>query len=162
MQVGAIAGGLLAALALALVVASITDIRRRQIDNKLNGAIALAAPLYWWAAGLGWPAIGWQLGASAATLLFFGLMFARGYMGGGDVKLLAALALWIRPDRFLNLLVAMALAGGVLTLAMLIRHRLGARTEKLEVPYGIAISAAGLWILAIAYLPLLRAGAALG
>jgi prepilin peptidase CpaA len=44
--------GLLIALAIALVVAAFTDIRRRQIDNWLNGAIALGAPLFWWASGL--------------------------------------------------------------------------------------------------------------
>ncbi|MBS1239980.1 MAG: peptidase [Proteobacteria bacterium] len=40
---------LLAALAIALLVAAFTDIRSRQIANWLNGAIALGAPLFWWA-----------------------------------------------------------------------------------------------------------------
>ena len=44
--------GLLITLAIALVVAAFTDIRRRQIDNWLTGAIALGAPLLWWASGL--------------------------------------------------------------------------------------------------------------
>jgi prepilin peptidase CpaA len=53
---------LLAALAIALVVAAVTDIRRRQIDNWLNAAIALTAPLYWWASDLGlWPGVAWQV-----------------------------------------------------------------------------------------------------
>ncbi|MFN5820871.1 MAG: peptidase, partial [Novosphingobium sp.] len=52
---------LLGALAIALVVAAFTDIRRRQIDNWLNAAIALGAPLYWWASGLSlWPGVAWQ------------------------------------------------------------------------------------------------------
>ena len=42
--------GLLAALAIALLVAAFTDWRRRQIDNKLTAAIALTAPLFWLAA----------------------------------------------------------------------------------------------------------------
>lgn len=47
---------LLVTLAIALMIAAITDIRRRQIDNWLNAAIALAATLYWWASGLNlWP-----------------------------------------------------------------------------------------------------------
>jgi len=37
--------GLVVALAIALLVAAVTDWRRRQIDNWLNAAIALAAPL---------------------------------------------------------------------------------------------------------------------
>ena len=40
--------GLLIALAIALVFAAGTDIHRRQIDNWLNIAIALGAPLFWW------------------------------------------------------------------------------------------------------------------
>lgn len=54
---------LLAGLAIALVTAAVTDLRRREIDNWLNAAIALTAPLYWWASGLSktsaptnWPA----------------------------------------------------------------------------------------------------------
>ena len=41
--------GLLIALAIALVVAAFTDLRRRQIDNWLNAGIALVAPAFWWA-----------------------------------------------------------------------------------------------------------------
>jgi prepilin peptidase CpaA len=44
--------GLVGALAIALTIAAITDIRRRQIDNWLNAAIAHGAPLFWWASGL--------------------------------------------------------------------------------------------------------------
>ncbi len=43
---------LLALLAIALLVAAFTDIRSRQIANWLNGAVALGAPLFWWASGL--------------------------------------------------------------------------------------------------------------
>ena len=40
-------------------------------------------------------------------------------MGGGDVKLAAALALWFSPASTLKFLVIMSIAGGVLTLAVL-------------------------------------------
>ena len=53
--------GLLVTLAIALLMAAFTDLRRRQIDNWLNAGIALAAPLYWWASGLSlWPGVGIQ------------------------------------------------------------------------------------------------------
>jgi prepilin peptidase CpaA len=111
--------GLLCALAIALVVAAFTDIRRRQIDNWLTAAIALAAPLYWWAAGIDlWPGVGIQLGIALATLVVLAGFFALGWMGGGDVKLLVAIALWIEPSLFLQLLIIMALVGGVLTLVV--------------------------------------------
>ncbi len=46
------------------------------------------------------------------------MLFAVRAMGGGDVKLLTALALWIAPLQFLNLLIVMALVGGVLTMVL--------------------------------------------
>ena len=49
MQVGYLSYGLLAALAIALLIAAFTDLRRRQIDNWLTAAIALGAPLFWFA-----------------------------------------------------------------------------------------------------------------
>ena len=58
MQGTSIIYGLVGALAIALLYAAFTDIRRRKIDNWLNLAIALAAPLFWWASGLSlWPGV---------------------------------------------------------------------------------------------------------
>jgi prepilin peptidase CpaA len=146
--------GLLAALAIALLVAAFTDFRRRTISNWLSGAIALAAPLFWWASGLSlWPDVAWQLGVAAATFAALAGLFALRMMGGGDVKLLTALALWIEPLDFLRLLLVMALAGGVLTLIFGAWHIARRQREKLAVPYGIAIAFAGLWVLHASYWP---------
>lgn len=110
---------LLGALAIALLVAIVTDLRSRTIGNRLNAAIALAAPLFWWASGLAlWPGVAIQLGVAGLTLALCCLFFAMRQMGGGDVKLLTALALWIPPAAFLDLLVVMVMVGWVLTLVM--------------------------------------------
>ena len=152
---------LLGTLAIALLVAAFTDIRRRQIDNWLNGAIAMTAPLYWWVSGLSpWPGVAWQLGMAFVTLVVLAGLFALRAMGGGDVKLLTALALWIEPFWFLRLLVAMALIGGVLTLVMGAWHVARRRREKLAIPYGVAISSAALWVLAIQFVPAFSAATA--
>ena len=154
--------GLLGALAIALVFAAFTDIRRRQIDNWLNGGIALAAPLFWWASGLGYMQIGWQLGVAVASFAVLAVLFALRAMGGGDVKLLTALALWIRPVIFMKLLMIMAIAGGVLTVAFAAWHIARRNRNKIAVPYGIAIALAGLWVLVTDYLPLAQASGSLG
>jgi prepilin peptidase CpaA len=73
-------------------------------------------------------------------------------MGGGDVKLAAALALWFSPVSILKFLVLMSLAGGVLTLAVLAWHRARNREGRPEVPYGVAIAFGGLAILAQRFL----------
>ena len=144
---------LLGGLAIALLVAAFTDIRRRQIDNWLNLAIALTAPLYWWAAGLSWNAIGWQFGSAAIAFVCLATLFALRQMGGGDVKLLTALALWIEPVWFLRLLVIMALLGGALTIGLYLYNRHRKIVGQLKVPYGVAIASAGLWVLAVQNLP---------
>lgn len=157
---------LLGALAIALLMAAFTDLRRRQIDNWLNAGIALAAPLFWWSSGLAlWPDVAWQLGIALITFAICAGLFALRWMGGGDVKLLTALALWIAPAAFLKLVVIMALAGGVLTLLFGMWHIARRQKGRLAIPYGVAISAAGLWILSTEYLPLaanpiMRAGLA--
>jgi prepilin peptidase CpaA len=150
--------GLLVALAIALLVAAATDWRRRQIDNWLNLAIAVGAPVFWWASGLSlWPGVALQVGVGLAAFAVFAGMFALKWMGGGDVKLLTALALWIEPTWFLKLLVMMALVGGLLTLVMGAWHIARHRRDRLAIPYGVAIAVAGLWVVGTHYLPAAQA-----
>jgi prepilin peptidase CpaA len=149
MQEPLIVYGLVGALAIALLIAAFTDVRRRQIDNWLNAAVAAGAPLFWWATGLTlWPGVALQL--LVAVIAFFALagLFALKAMGGGDVKLLTALALWLPALLFLKLLVIMAIAGGVLTIVLSVWHITRRRKDQLKIPYGIAIAGAGLWIIA--------------
>ncbi|HVF83474.1 MAG TPA: prepilin peptidase [Sphingomicrobium sp.] len=140
-------------LALLLVRVVVTDLRSYTISNRLNLAIAALAPLYWWSIGLPvWPDVAMQVGLALTVFALFALLFAAGLMGGGDVKLAAALALWFAPTAMLNLVVIMSLAGGVLTLFVLMRHRRRKPAGRPQVPYGVAI-AAGAWaILAERYL----------
>jgi prepilin peptidase CpaA len=155
--------GLLAMLAIALLVAAVTDLRSRQIGNWLNGGIALAAPLFWWANGLAlWPDVALQLGVALGTFAVLAALFALKAMGGGDVKLLTALALWIEPMLFLKLVIVMALVGGVLTLVFGAWHIMRRQREKIAIPYGVAIAMAGLWVLGTSYLPSAAATGALG
>lgn len=159
---GLITYGLLAALAIALLVAAVTDIQRRQIDNWLNAAIALGAPLFWLATGLSLDDMGWQLAIAAGALAVFAGLFAMGWMGGGDVKLLTALALWLQPYWFAQVLVVMAIAGGVLTVLCVGWNLARRRKDRPAIPYGIAISGAGLWALASQYIPPLQNGGLFG
>jgi prepilin peptidase CpaA len=145
---GAITEILLGILALMLVAAAAWDLRTRTIPNPLNAAIALLAIPFWYALGLHfWPDAAVQVGVAAAVFGLFTIAFAFGAMGGGDVKLVAAVALWLRPGDVLMLLVVMSLAGGLLTLIMLARHRIQRAEHQLEIPYGVAIALAGLWII---------------
>lgn len=145
---------LLGALAIALLCAAFSDLRHRTIANWLNAAIALGAPLFWWASGLAlWPDVALQLAIAAAAFALLAGLFALGAMGGGDVKLLTALALWVPPMLFLQLLIVMALVGGVLTIFFSAWHIARRRRERLAIPYGLAIACGGLWVLGTNYWP---------
>lgn len=109
---------LLAALAIALLVAAFTDIKRREIDNWLNALIALVAPLWWLTMGYTWIDIGFQIGLTVVTFIVTAMLFAMRQMGGGDVKLLTALALWFSPPSFIQVIVMMAVIGGGASVAM--------------------------------------------
>lgn len=146
---GAVAYGLLGGLAIALLVAAFTDLRHRRIGNGLNLAVALAAPAYWWASGLDLTGIAWQLGVAALVFAVSLALFARGSMGGGDVKLLVALALWLTPSHYFQLLFMMAVIGGAMSMFA------GARNLRLDPEERsarlLAVAATGLWLLGSVY-----------
>jgi prepilin peptidase CpaA len=136
---------LLGALAIALIYACIDDWRRRIIENWLTAGIALAAPILWWTNGFTLGGIGIQVAMAVVLFLVFLVFFVLGMMGGGDVKLIASLALWFPLGIMVSLLAVMAILGGALTLGMMVRHKIRKDEAPLEVPYGIAIALAGLW-----------------
>ena len=142
---------LLCLLAGLLLASGIEDARRREIANGKNAAIALLAPLWWWANDLApWPDMAAQLLVAGLAFAVFVGAFAARWMGGGDVKMIGALALWLSPGALLQMLMTMSLIGGGVTLVMLAERRrrpAAAGPEEprpIEVPYGIAIAAAGL------------------
>ena len=141
-------GFLLALLAAILVFAAVVDVRTFTISNRLNLTVAALAPFYWWSVALApWPGVAIQLAAGATVFVLLAGAFYAGMMGGGDVKLAAALTLWFSPATTLKFLVLMSLAGGVLTLAVVGWHRFQRREGRPEIPYGVAIAFGALAIL---------------
>jgi len=106
----------LAALAVGFI-ACITDLRHRRIPNLLTfGAAGLALAFHGSFAGT--PGLltalaGWLVG----TALFLPF-FLLGGMGGGDVKLLAALGAWLGPRDAFWLAIYASLAGGAMAIAV--------------------------------------------
>ncbi|WP_300535890.1 prepilin peptidase [Sphingosinicella sp.] len=117
-----------------------SDVTRRIIPNTVNAAVALLAVPFWLGSGEAlWPLVGWQLLLAVGVFAVFAGIFALGAMGGGDVKLLTALALWLPAIPYLRMLVLMSIIGGVLTLAYLVWHRKRGKAGNPEIPYGCAI-----------------------
>lgn len=137
----------LGGLAIALIVSIYTDIRYRLIFNKITLPIAVAAPLYWYATGGFSPAeIGIHLLTAVLVFILFAIAFRFGAMGGGDVKLFAALALWWPWVDVVRMILFASIIGALVTIIFVMIHKIKQRDGKARIPYGVAISIAGLWI----------------
>ena len=139
-------------LALASALAAVWDVTTRRIPNALTIALILGAVA---ARGV---LFGWTGAAAAAATAFVCLVvgtiaFQRGWLGGGDVKLLAGVAAAFGPDDAPSFLLYTGCCGGLLALAWsLQRHRFGHR-----IPYALAaVAGVSLVILSHSALPALR------
>jgi prepilin peptidase CpaA len=148
-----------AATMILLAAASITDITRYRIPNVIVYAI-VAAFVVGAAFNISWPALGWSALAAIGMFLLGAGLFALGLFGGGDVKLVAAMALWTGVADLPRFLLVMTAAGGLLGLVWMIRRRrqrpamAGEAASSSDapsqpkvpnrMPYGVAIALAGL------------------
>jgi prepilin peptidase CpaA len=133
-----------------LVLAALQDGWRMRISNWVSGAIAVGAFV---AVALDGPIVGlWQNLVLFVGVLALGtVFFTRNWMGGGDVKLFAAGALWCNFSAGWKALMAIALAGGLETILILAARKFDWSERTLErveflrrrggIPYGIAIAA---------------------
>ena len=140
---------LLLALAATLVVAAVIDVRTFTISNRLNAAVAAGAPLYWLSIALNpWPGMAIQLAAGAIVFVLLAGAFYAGMMGGGDVKLAAALALWFSPagdDQISDADVGRRRRAD--TRHFRVASHAQRREGRPEIPYGVAIAFGALAIL---------------
>lgn len=128
-----------AVLAATLVAAAACDLRSRTIPNLLPVLAAVAFVPAAWAVGLSFEAVALHAAAAIIAFALAALLFALGAWGGGDAKLAAAVVLWTGFAAAPRFVAVMAVAGGVLALAVLLLQG-----RRAKVPYGIAIALAGL------------------
>jgi len=143
--------GILIAVAIALCWAAATDLRYRRISNRLSLTIVGLFLVFSvtqllqgesWKSALVWPAV-------SAFLVFVAgaALFAAHLMGGGDVKLLAAIALFAGPALGLSFVLYVTIAGGFVALVTLLHARLkSTNLSEAKVPYGVAIVLGGFWV----------------
>ena len=142
-----LAYALLVGLAIGLIASIYTDIKYRLIFNKITLPIALAAPLYWYATNdLSMSSVGIHLLTAALAFAFFAMWFALGMMGGGDVKLFAVVALWFQWADVIRLVLYASILGAVVTILFLVIHKMRRGPGRAQIPYGVAIALAGLWM----------------
>jgi prepilin peptidase CpaA len=143
---------------LVVVYAAITDFMTMTISNRLSIALIIGFAVLAPFVGMPLATAGWALlGASLVFAIGFAC-FAFGWIGGGDVKFAAAVALWLGWEHLLEYAVLFSLYGGLLTVATLSLSKLleplpilqvgflGKFPEHRRVPYGIALSVAAMQI----------------
>ena len=103
------------------VVGAIFDVRSATVPNWLTGG-ALAAGLVVRAWFSGWHGLETGvLGALFSGAVLFVPFLARG-IGGGDVKLMAAVGAWVGVRHALVLILATAIAGGIVAVGCMVAH----------------------------------------
>jgi prepilin peptidase CpaA len=151
-----VAHGVFALYALLLAAAAVTDVWKFKIPNWVSAALlvlfvptALLLPLE----------VDWlsHVGAGLSVLAVGVVLFVRGWLGAGDVKLMTAVSLWAGFAYLAQFVFIVALAGGALALLLLVLRMLIARLPAVRaasgglvlprvlvvgerVPYGVAIA----------------------
>jgi prepilin peptidase CpaA len=142
-----------------LAFAAASDLLTMTISNKLSLAVAAGFVLLAVLGGMNAHELLLHVGAGAAVLVVAFGLFAMGWIGGGDAKLAAAIALWFGFGDLLQYLAYAALVGGVLTFLIMQFRRwplpaaLGAQGWLLRlhearsgIPYGIALAIGALMV----------------
>ncbi len=143
-----------------LAAAAAFDLATFTIPNLLSLALGLSFLLFGMVIGLAPGDFAFHLLAGLiALVLGFGL-FALGYIGGGDAKLFAAVALWLGLHDLLGYVLAASVLGGVLTFALLALRQvplpgalarrnwiLKLHEKSSGIPYGVALASGALVIL---------------
>lgn len=140
---------------LALAVAAVEDVARLRVSNITVLLIIAAAGVA--AATIGLSFALWENFLVFVPLLAGGtILFARGKVGGGDVKLLAAAGLWTDLESALILVAAVFISGGLLALALLSwrlvprKGNVSALRDRAKgIPYAVAIAVGAFVLVAI-------------
>ena len=150
-------------LGVLLLIGSIWDIAKRRIPNLVTGAVALSGVVVQLVDRGGWAAAS-GIGAAVVSVALLWRPWTAGGLGGGDVKLASAVAIWVGLGGMIRYALAVAAAGGVVALVMYFISRKSIRQDiktnltlaalqqnlptvearsagRPSVPYGLAIAA---------------------
>jgi prepilin peptidase CpaA len=148
------------ALPLLLAAAAGWDLASFTIPNFLTLAFPVVFAIFAVAAGLAPAVIGWHLLAGMIGLVIGFTLFALGYIGGGDAKLFAAVALWLGLNDMLPYALLASLLGGLLSLGLLLLRQcplpdfltrqswiVKLHDPRSGIPYGVALASGAFFLL---------------
>jgi prepilin peptidase CpaA len=152
-----------AAFAALVIAAALKDLATFTIPNWISAALVVAFAPAALAAGVSLGDIGISFAVAAGVLALAIGMFALGWVGGGDAKLMAAASLWLGLRGLGPFAIFTGLSGGALALALVglrsawvrpLTERAPAWTRRLatpgeSAPYGVAIALGALAAFAV-------------
>ena len=140
----------------AMIYVTISDMRTRRIPNWLVIALGLAYLPLAWVAGHSSIDMAVNIGAGAVMFAVGVVLFAKGWIGGGDVKLAAVSVMWLGAGLALPYVLLTSLFGAAFALAGLLGLHLmarkghgGTRTIDSKMPYAPGMACAGLLLLQV-------------
>jgi prepilin peptidase CpaA len=142
-----------------MAFAAASDLFTMTISNRVSLALAAGFLVLAVLSGMGPYDILLHAAAGAALLTVAFICFAMGWVGGGDAKMAAAIALWFGFGHMLDYLLYASLFGGALTLLLLQLRQwplpyplssqpwlLRLHDKESGIPYGIALAIGALMI----------------
>lgn len=141
-----------------MIYAALSDLRSYTLPNFISIILVAAVAVIFAIIQPPLEMIGWHIGVAAIVFVIGFIMFMTGILGGGDVKVIAALALWFGPGNFIAFFSLMAILGGLLAVALILFRRISLSDKYLKnkminglhdknegIPYGVAIAIAALY-----------------
>jgi len=139
-----------------VIIAGVHDFVTMKIPNWISVVLIGAFFPIAFLVGLPFQEILLSVGLAFGVLLAGFILFALRVIGGGDAKILAAASLWVGLSGMLHFLLYVALAGGVLSVALIVSRKwfpylpvagvpqwLSRLMEpEGDIPYGVAIATA--------------------
>ncbi|MCS6803550.1 MAG: A24 family peptidase [Acidobacteriota bacterium] len=129
-------------LVAAAVIAGYTDLRTRRIPNWLTGAVALFGLSHHFVKSGGhglWISLGGVALGAGLILLPMLIPYAKGGIGGGDVKFIAAVGSIVGAAGVFVVFIVAAGVGAIQCLIALWRQA-ATGDRPVTVPYGVALS----------------------
>lgn len=158
----------LLAFATLLCIAALNDFRDFKIPNRVSVGVLVLYPAFVLSAPV---PVDWEAGVAAGGIAFAAtfVMFSQGWLGGGDAKLISAVAVWAGLSQLMLFVIVMLVLGGVYSTFEAIRlgypKRIWNRFTKTKtgedsdavrprdaVPYGVAIAGGGLYVAMMQFL----------
>ena len=153
----------------AMVYAAVMDFFTMTIPNKISVVLVIAFFATALLAGVSGAVVLDHVAAGALVLMVSIFMFAMGWFGGGDAKLLSVAALWFGFERLEEYALDVTIIGGVLALVIILYRQAvppmwitglnwaepSARREGRD-SYGIALALPALWLFPTSHLFLMH------